>query len=122
MVLIVAGTLLASCASRKDEGAALVRRIGVSRLAAEAASLKSHRGTPQSEFLQEPAWPPAIRELQPQIVKVDAQGVFVQRWKDYVEEEGIFLKFSGIILDTSPGRDPSFTLIAPDTYWYTTKG
>jgi hypothetical protein len=118
IALFVSATLLACSASREDEGAALVSRIGASRLAAEVAVLRDH----QPEVLQESSWPAAIRELQPQSVRVEANGVFVQRWKAYVEEEGIFIAFSATAVDTSPGREPLFTLIAPNIYWYRIKG
>ena len=117
-LLIVAVGLLVGCSSREDEGAALVSRIGASRLAAEAAVLRD-RGP---EVLRESDWPSAIRDLQPQSVRVEANGVFVQRWKAYVEEEGIFVAFPATAVDTSPGREPSFTLIAPNIYWYRIKG
>jgi len=118
---LVAATLFACSANRKDEGAALVSTIGASRLAADVAVLKD-RGSTQPEVLQKSDWPAAIRDLKPQSVRVEANGVFVQRWKAYVEEEGIFVAFPGAVIDTSAGREPSFTLIEPNIYWYRIKG
>ena len=55
-------------------------------------------------------------------MRVGRDGVFVQRWKRFVEEEGVFIAFANANVDTVPGRDPSFSPIATQVYWYEIKG
>jgi hypothetical protein len=55
-------------------------------------------------------------------VRVSRKGVFIQRGKRFVEEEGIFIAFPGAAIDAGAGSDPSFTLIEPRIYSYRIKG
>lgn len=121
--LVVGAALLVGCSGgRQEEDTALVSKVGASRLAADAALLREVARPEGPVGLSESAWPTGIRELRPLSVRVVPQGVFVQRWKRFVEEEGIFVAFPGASVDTTAGRDPSFTLIAAEVYWYRIKG
>jgi hypothetical protein len=121
-VPLLFATLLVACASRQEQGVALVARIGAPKLVAEAASLKSRASSGLPAQVPEALWPPAIRELQPQGVQVSEDGVFVQRWNRFVEEEGVFIAFAGAPVSTALGHDPSFASIEPGVYWYKVKG
>ncbi len=95
--------------------------VGAPVLAAEADALRSSGSAPPRE-IPEASWPPGIRRLEPEAVRVTAEGVFVQCRKRFVEEEGVFIAFTGVEVDTEPGRDPSFKPIAGRVYLYRIKG
>ena len=121
-VATLLGTLLVACTSPQNEGADLVSRIGGPTLVADAALLRKYVSTAAPVVVPRSSWPTAIRELQPQDVRVVSEGVFVQRWKRFVEEEGVFIAFAGVNVDTGSGKDPSFSELAPQVYWYRVKG
>ncbi len=121
--LAIAATLLVGCGgSRMEEAAALVARIGASRLVADAALLRAVARPEGPVDLPESSWPAGLRGLRPLSERVAQEGVFVQRWKRFVEEEGVFVAFPGASVDTTAGRDPSFTAIAADVYGYRIRG
>ena len=116
------GALLVCCASSEHDEAALIARIGASRLTADAALLQDRAIRHPAEVVPDSAWPPAIRELRPRSVRVHSGGVFIQRSQALVEEEGVFIAFDGTVVDSTRGRDPAFSPIAPQIYWYRIKG
>lgn len=120
--LALLATILAACGGGQEESAATVARIGASRLVSEVEILKTQAATDLRTTLPESLWPQAIRELSPQAVHVSRKGVFVQRSRRFVEEEGIFIAFPGAAIDVGGGADPSFEPIAPQLYAYRIKG
>ena len=112
---------LVACADREADGAALVSRIGADRLAAEAVLLQAQAPSVANVEVAEPSWPAAIRELAPRAVRLSRDGVYVERWKRLVEEEGVFIAFPGATVG-GPGGDPSLSPIRPPVYWYRIKG
>ena len=119
--LVLAG-LLAGCTSPQDASAALVSRIGASTLVADGARLRDLATSESPSAVPESSWPESIRALRPRSVRVVPEGVFVQLSKRFVEEEGVFIAFAGVDVDTAPGHDPSFRALAPLVYWYEIKG
>ena len=56
-------------------------------------------------------------------VLADARtSVFVQRWRRFVAEEGIFIAFAGVSVNIQAGQDPYFSPIADRLFWYRIKG
>jgi hypothetical protein len=121
-VATLLGALLVTCATPQNEGASLVSRIGAPVLVGDAELLEKYASSAVPVVVPQASWPTAVRELQPQEVRVVMEGVFVRRWKRFVEEEGVFIAFAGVNVDTGSGGDPSFSPLAPRVYWYKVKG
>jgi hypothetical protein len=112
----------ADTANPEEDGAKAVRAVGAPTLAAEATILKKFVAGP-SAVVPEAQWPPAIKELRPQEVRVTPKGVFVQRRRVQGWKEGVFIGFPGVIVETPRGEvSPTFSRIEQQVYWYRLEG
>jgi hypothetical protein len=69
------------------------------------------------------SWPDVIVQLDPQSVRVDADGVYLQVDSVFVTESGYFVPVkSSNKKPRGPEGDPSYLPLAPRLYWYRLKG
>jgi hypothetical protein len=106
VVALVAVPFLVATVSRYRSQVA-ISKVGAARLVAEVAALKEKA--------------PALQALGPGAVRVRRDGVFLERWRIFVWEQGVFIAFPGGP-SRSAGGDPSFWEIAPNVYWYEIRG
>jgi hypothetical protein len=105
----------------REEGDKLVRSVGAPVLAVEAGQLKRLAPSGTSVLVERGAWPQGIMQLRPQEVRVTPTGVFVQRFKEPQQEQGVFIAYAGVIVRTEPDRNPAFTPIDGQVYSYNVK-
>jgi hypothetical protein len=91
-------------------------------LVAEVDALEKLERTETMRSLPKNDWPAGIRQLDPEAVRIVPDGVFVQQHSRLVGEEGIFIAFAGMHVNTERGHDPAFKPIADRVYSYKIKG
>jgi hypothetical protein len=72
--------------------------------------------------IPEADWPPELRRLRPEDVRVHPEGVFIKFGSSYVEEWGLFVLPVGSDLRPQLGTDPSFRLVRGRVYRYDIRG
>jgi hypothetical protein len=113
--------LLIGCSNGRHAG--IERAVQhASTLVVEVDALEKLEHTETMQSLPESDWPAGIRKLDPEAVRIAHDGVFVQQRSRFVGEVGIFIAFAGKHVNTEPGQDPAFKLIADRLYSYKIKG
>lgn len=79
-------------------------------------------GQGETGALPRDQWPDVLGELEPEQVRVEEGGLFIQTWSFFVEARGYWIPADGASVDTIPGRDPQYRRIADDLYWCEIKG
>ena len=125
LTLIVPAFLVLGCNGdverNREEGAKLVLSVGSPVLLVEATQLKHLAPSGASVLVQQGAWPQGITQLKPQEVRVTPTGVFVQRFKEAQEEQGVFIAYAGSVVRIEPDHNPAFAPIDGQVYSYSVK-
>jgi len=118
VLLLVAAT---SC-DHKGANARALAHVGAARLLEAAQQLQPRAGHPDPVLVSPESWPPAIREMNPERVRVTKQGVYITLHSSFVEEDGVFVAADPTATLAGREGDPAFEVMAPRVYWYKIKG
>jgi hypothetical protein len=123
LALVIAVALLWGCGGSFDrnDADALVNDVGAERIRQAVDSLRPRAGTARSE-LPEASWPDALRELGPESIFVESDGVWVSKQHRFVEEAGIYVVFEGVGEPEERGGDPSMWRLGGRIFWYQITG
>jgi hypothetical protein len=92
------------------------------QLAAVADQWWAERSGPDPSVIPESAWPPEVRRLRPESVRISADGVLIRRGSLFTAECGWFVLPSESRFRPGQGTDPSFRHLSGRVYWYEIKG
>jgi hypothetical protein len=123
----VLSTIVVGCGSfDRPDAKALVQRVGEGRILSAAESLRPSASANATSRTCHPvardAWPEPIRQLDPESVCVDSDGVFIRKHGFFVQEEGIYLVFEASEPPEEGSGDPSFRQVFNRIYWYQFRG
>jgi hypothetical protein len=115
--------LLTGCGGHwgREEAQVLVERVGATRITRAVESLRSLVKA-QKVAVPERQWPQAIKELTPEGVYVDEDGVWVAKRSGYIEGEGLLVIFEGGKEPEEHWGDPSLWRVGKGVFWYSFTG
>lgn len=112
---ILLSLVIAACGSPPELG----ERQKV-ELAAQAAILLER--TQVSGQVEKESWGKSIRALNPRVVYITNDGIYIQTGRGFVTEQGLFFPRVGTAMNGTTGTDPLYRALGNGIYWYEIKG
>lgn len=72
--------------------------------------------------IEERWWPAEIKELNPESIMKNENGIYIRLDSFFVEESGLFIPLPGTMMEPGAHSDPSYRLLGEGIYSYYVTG
>lgn len=120
VVLALVALCPAACSNAsfsEKEAESLVTSVGAERLTAAAESLAPLLNDAR-QWVEPRRWPDPIRELKPESVSIDRDGIWVSKRIEFVNEEGILILFGGAEKPDGQCCNPFLARVGKGVFWF----